>query len=75
MKQAQIIMMAVKKSSQVTDAGYDAATKTLAVRFSSGGTYHYHDVPKESFDKLMKADSFGKHLQSNIVGKYSHKKL
>ncbi|OFZ67393.1 MAG: hypothetical protein A2V79_09280 [Betaproteobacteria bacterium RBG_16_56_24] len=73
-KPTNIPMVGVK-SSQIVSVGYNSSTKTLAVKFTSGGTYHYHGVEQGTVDALMKADSFGKHLQANIVGKFKHKRL
>ena len=70
-----INMQPVAKSSQVSLAGYDPDTQTLSVKFSSGGTYHYTGVERDTWNKLKEAESFGKFLQANIVGKYPHKKL
>ncbi len=74
-KKPKSIAMADVKSSQVAEAGYDKDTKTLAVKFKSGGVYHYSGVEPAEHDRLMKAESFGKFLQSNIVGKYKHRKI
>lgn len=75
MKKHKTIAMSAVKSSQVAEAGYDPATNTLAVKFSSGGIYHYQGVTQKSYDSLLSAKSFGKHLQSSIVGKHKHFKL
>ena len=55
-----------KKSSQVEGVGYDQASQTLAVKFSNGGSYHYHDVSQQMYDDLCKADSIGSHLHKHI---------
>ena len=63
------------KSSQASQAGYDPDTKTLAVEFKKGGIYHYAGVSHEAYSELLKADSFGKHLRANVIGKHKHTKL
>lgn len=63
-----------KPSGSIKAHGYNPNTKTLAIQFNSGQTYHYHGVEQDTVDKLIKADSVGKFLQSNIVGKYKHSK-
>lgn len=35
---------------------------TLAVKFKSGGTYHYHGVTAQQFAGLQKSESIGKAL-------------
>ena len=66
------------KSSQIDSVGYDPATKTLAVKFLTGGIYHYANVEPEAFDALKSADSIGKHFGQHIRGnsdKYPHTKV
>jgi hypothetical protein len=61
------------KSSNVESVGYDAATKQLAVKFKSGGkTYVYDDVPPEVHHDLNKAESVGKFIGANVVGKFKN---
>lgn len=68
-KPKQIGMTPVK-SSNINSIGYDADTKTLAVKFDGGGTYHYHNVPADIHLALEMADSAGKYLGEKIKGKY-----
>lgn len=60
------------KSSQIAAYGYDAATKTMAVRFKSGGLYHYTGVPQEVFDKMQASESVGSFLHKHIKGQYEY---
>lgn len=62
------------ESSQIDAVGYDADTKTLAVRFKNRSktpkplvVYHYPNVEQAFFDKLMEADSKGKFIGENVV--------
>lgn len=73
-KKPTFTMKAVK-SSQIAKYGYDTHSKTLAIEFSTGQTYHYHGVEQASMDGFAKAESPGKFLQSHIVGKFKHKRL
>lgn len=57
-------------SSQVGSFGYDAESKTLAVTFKSGGTYHYHGVTADDFEDMKTADSVGGFLGRRVKGKY-----
>lgn len=61
----------IEGSSQVASVGYDEPSKTLAVKFHSGGVYHYHDVPPEKHQEFLKAPSAGKFLGAHI--KPAHK--
>ena len=62
------------KSSNIASAAYDEATKSMEVRFKSGGTYTYAEVPKHVYDGFMSADSHGSFLAAHVKGKYSHAK-
>lgn len=63
------------KSSNVESVGYDAGSRTMAVKFKSGGLYHYADVAKEEYDALRGADSVGAHLSKHVKGKFKHSKI
>ena len=63
------------KSSHIKSVGHDPETNTLAVTFHSGGVYHYHGVPKEKHDAMLRADSVGKYLEANIKGTHRHSRV
>jgi hypothetical protein len=63
------------ESSQVKGYGYDADSKTLAVEFKSGGVYHYHDVPAETYGAMTKAESVGRFIGASIKGAYQFSKV
>ena len=57
------------ESSALHSIGYDADTKTLHVRFHSGGaTYEYADISQAQYDALMAAESKGGHFRRHILG-------
>ena len=58
------------KSSNVDAVGYDAATLTLQVRFKGGKSYTYAGVPAAVNTALNQAESVGRFIAANIVGKY-----
>lgn len=68
------IAMAPCKSKSVAAAGYDLASRTLALRFRNGTTYHYAGVPAEVAAALATADSVGKFVQAQVKGKYRAEK-
>lgn len=70
MSKAKTIPMKRVISSNVSAVGYDEASKTLAVQFSSGGTYHYHDVPKDAHDAFLAAKSLGGHFAQHLRTKF-----
>jgi hypothetical protein len=42
-------------SRALSEAGYDATTHTLRVRFRHGGVYDYLDVPEHVYDGLRRS--------------------
>ncbi len=64
-------MQKIEGSSQIKAAGYDAASRTLAIEFNSGGTWHYADVPPQTYEQFRAAKSAGSFLHSVI--KPNHK--
>lgn len=69
------IAMCDCESSQVTAHGYDQETKTMAVRFKSGGEYHYIGVDPATYDRLKKAESVGKFIGAEIKGKFEFNRV
>lgn len=54
-------------SSNIVGYAYNADTFVLSVKFKSGGTYHYQDVPPKTVTALKEAKSFGSALHSMVV--------
>jgi len=72
-KPAPTIALSPVKSSNIAATGYDAASKTLAVQFKGGGkVYHYAGVPESLFGDMGKAESIGKFIGGQVVGKFKH---
>jgi len=69
------IPMTPCKSSQVESYGFDAESRTLALKFRSGGEYHYFEVSHETFEQLKTCESVGKFLGSEIRGKFRFVRL
>ena len=67
-----VIAMSTVKSSQIESIGHHG--DTLAVKFKSGGTYHYHGVSTAQFADLQKAESIGKALGA-IKAKHKFTKM
>ena len=67
------IPMSPVKSSQIVSIGHTG--DTLAVKFKSGGTYHYHGVSPAQFAELQKDESIGKHLGAHIKPKHKFSKV
>lgn len=62
-------MINVESKSSLIDAlGYDEETKTLRVHYkTSNSTYEYSNVPKETFEAVLNADSKGKELRKQVI--------
>jgi hypothetical protein len=54
------------KSSNIEGAHYDAATRTMTIKFKSGGTYKYGGVVQQTYDDLISAESPGKYFHKTI---------
>lgn len=69
---APVIAMDEVESSQIHSLGYDADSKTLAIRFrdrasdAPAALYHYANVPAEEFDALCDAASIGSYFYKHI---------
>jgi hypothetical protein len=76
MKEKKIeINRSAVKSGSIKSVGYDNDSKTLDVEFGSGQIYRYHDVPTETHQALMTADSVGKYFMQAIRPKHTaHKR-
>lgn len=73
MEQTAIEMKPVSSLS-IKAVGYDDATGTAAIAFSSGGVYHYHGVSPEAHKALVEAPSIGKHFHAHFKTNYEGKK-
>ncbi len=62
-------------SSNINSIGYDQESMTLEVEFANGNIYQYFDVPPRVHENLMKADSKGKFLHSQIKGVYRYARM
>ena len=60
-------------SSNLSAIGYDRGT--MHIRFNSGGTYAYYDVPEDVYRDLMNADSKGRYFNYHIKGQYDDTKI
>ena len=58
-------------SSNLSAYRYDASDQTLQIRFHSGRSYSYADVPQSTVDGLAQAGSPGQYFNSNIKGVYT----
>ncbi len=57
-------------SSVIRGFGYNAAHRTLDIRFVSGRHYVYHDVPAPLYDAMRDAASKGEFFNTHIKGRF-----
>jgi hypothetical protein len=65
-----MIEMISVASSNLESIGYDAGSCELYVRYKTGETYLYQNVPQQVFDELMAADSKGSYMNRIIKPAY-----
>lgn len=56
----------IQGSSNIAEIGYLEKSKTLQIKFHSGGIYSYNPVSKVVFNELMEAPSKGSYFNKNI---------
>ncbi len=54
------------KSTNIHSIGYDPVTSELKIKFHTGKTYTYRDVPPDIYQNLVSADSAGQFFHTNI---------
>lgn len=59
-------------STVIAAFSYDPPSHTLAVRFTSGRRYRFHDVPLETYEAMRTAFSKGSFFNRQIRGRYRH---
>jgi hypothetical protein len=62
-------------SSQIRLATYNDQTKELYITFVKGAEYRYLDVPEETWEKLIKAESAGSFFIYNINGSFKYERI
>lgn len=62
-------------SSSIAAIGYDATEQTLWVRFITGATYRYRDVPAATYEQFTRAESKGRYFNSEIRNAFSFTRM
>jgi hypothetical protein len=63
------------ESEALAAAGYDAATRTLRLRFEHGGLYDYFDVPPDVYEGLLSDDNPWTTWGDHIRASYDYERL
>lgn len=61
------------KSSAVSHVGYDPATQTLRITYTSGKSYDYPETSTDDYEALLHAESVGKHINTMFAARKSKK--
>ncbi len=62
-------------STNIEAIGSEVGNPDLYVRFNSGSEYVYNDVPAETIQEFIDADSKGKFLNDRIKGIFDYRKI
>ena len=63
------------ESRAVLSAGYDEATQTLEIEFSSGKIYQFDAVPRPVFEWLLRTPSKGGYVTRMISPRYAYRDI
>ncbi|HEX4026981.1 MAG TPA: KTSC domain-containing protein [Rhizomicrobium sp.] len=64
------------QSSALEQISYDEAAHTLCATFrETGRTYIYQEVPQETYDSLLFADSLGSYFNSHIRDHFPYREI
>jgi hypothetical protein len=58
------------ESSMIEHFEHAVETRKLSIKFRSGKTYHYKEVPEDVVEAFTAADSHGKFFNEHIKGQY-----
>jgi hypothetical protein len=61
------------ESSSIATVGYDEEQQILEIVFRDGRVYHYLEVPPERALSLLRAESKGRFLNSEIKPKFGYR--
>lgn len=63
------------ESSNIVGISYDEESKTLYVMFGNRKVYSYKEVPKETYEEFISANSLGRFIHANIKPKFNCEKV
>ena len=61
------------QSSHIASVGYDEEQQIMEIVFNDGRVYHYLEVPPERALSLLRAESKGRFLNSEIKPNFDHR--
>ncbi len=57
-------------SSCIAAVGYEPRAYVLGIKFTSGRFYHYFEVPRSIYERLLHASSHGTYFNDEIKDRY-----
>lgn len=64
-----------RSSSFITNVAWDEDSESLMVKFVSGTTWVYFNVPEEKYVSMIRAESVGSYFNKNIRDFYSSQRI
>ena len=65
----------VVRSSMIDAVFYDYSNRTLTVFFRKGGTYEYLEVPRATYEEMIRSASVGRYYHASIRGHFTSRRL
>jgi hypothetical protein len=62
------------ESEAIDEIGYDAERSVMFVRFSHGGWYTYFDVPADTYEAFVAAESHGRFFHERVRDRFSYRR-
>lgn len=61
-------------SEAMREVEYHASSRTLRIRFADGGWWRYFDVPEQTYEDLIAAESHGRYFHEHIRGQFKYER-
>jgi lysyl-tRNA synthetase class 2 len=72
---SQIRSIFYRSSSFITNVSWDPDSEILLLRFVSGSTWAYHDVPEDIYEALVRSPSVGEYFNKHVRNKYASESI
>jgi len=62
-------------SSSLTSVGYHPKRQILEVEFVDGDVYQYLDVPRQTYEEFLQAESMGQYMNWQIKERFRYRRM
>lgn len=69
------VIIGYMSSTAIDSVGYDPEHRELRITFKSDRTYVYEDVPVDTYEELLSAESRGTYFNHNIRDAYEYREV